>query len=188
MDRPIQQKIVKNRAGSAGFLCLLIFLLFTASPEKVSAQGEGIYITGGLGLPELLHGGVHYRGGLIEAGGSVGYMDLGDNEIFSAGADFFYHFNGYDQFASPEPWYLRVGAFYLKDTGRDIIHNYLYANARVGRDFPLSNRFLVKFDLGLIVQLLHEETEKESYNPAFRSLDVELPAAPSIGVKILYRL
>lgn len=169
--------------------CLILCgALWLGTGNRAGAQNSGLDITAGLGLPELINVGLNYRAGLVEVGGSAGFLFLGENNVFSAGGDLYYHFSGYNQYNQPRPWYLRAGAMYLRDEGDDLIHKYIYLNGRIGRDFTLSQRFVLKMDAGVMVQMHHEEIQKESYDPLFDSLNVNLPVLPSIGVKILYRL
>lgn len=188
MKTLLPQKVVNHGRGTglAGLLAAAVLLALLA-PRPAAAQGDGLHLSGGLGLPELIHGGLHYRTGLFEIGGSFGFVALGDNQVTSAGGDLFYHLGGRDQFGNAKPWYLRAGAYYMRDEGDDLIHRYVYLNTRVGRDFVLSEKFLMKLDAGVLTQLFHEEIEKDSFDSLFDGLDIDLPILPSIGVKILYR-
>lgn len=169
--------------------CLILCgALWLGAGNRAGAQDSGLDITAGLGLPELVNAGLQYRTGLFEVGATGGFIDLGENTILAASGDLYYHFNGYDQFGAPRPWYLRAGGVYLRDESSDVIHKYVYFNARVGREFILSQRFVMKFDAGVIVQLHHEEIRKESFDPLFDALNVNIPVFPSVGVKLAYRL
>ena len=167
------------------FSCMLIILTFLFVYEHHVVGQEKFVISTGFGIPELLNIGVRFRHDQFQTGLSIGSMPLVNEKIFSISGDTRYHFGGFSELSDSRPWYGRIGLNYLRDETRSIIDNYLYLNARIGREFNLSHKLGIEADVGASFQLYHKEVRKISSG---WNWDLNFPVIPGLVIGLFYRL
>ena len=159
---------------------LFLGLFFLLTPQ---ARGQHDFsVTAGLGYPELLNLGVRYQVGQSQLGLHVGsgFGDEEDND-FSVGADYFYHFEGFSHLSTRRTWYGRIGLYYYSSKQMYEEFQYLLLAPRLGKEFNLSPRIGMTADAG-ISQILSRLKEDPVY------IDAKNKTTLSLGFSIFYRL
>lgn len=161
---------------------IIIALVLFGSSNKVFGQ-EKINLSGGIGLPDLLNVGVRYQLNQSQFGISSGIY----GEAIALTGDYYQHLLGTSKFSKRRPFYTRVGLTYIRDEDDIFLDQYLFLVLRVGRDFNLSKNFGIQFDVGVPLEILHDETKKADYNPSPFSMDIDW-FIPALGLTAFYRL
>ena len=163
------------------YFSLTITLLFNFT-NQVNGQ-EKFNISAGLGFPELLNAGLQYEFKQAQLGFSVGTFPRIRNESYlTISGDIYYHFGGYSKFSDRRLWYVRFGLTYYRKTFHYIsssetsILAWVYPYTRIGRDFNISNKIGINFDLGIFYIF-----------PASEGL-YNIPVYPSAELGLFYRL
>ncbi len=162
---------------------------------QVSGQ-EKVNLAATIGVPDLISIGARYQMKQSQLGLNYGFGTINDsyNKTYVISVDYFNHFSGESKYTDRRPWYLRGGFNYLVDETSSFKDTYLYTNLRMGRDFNLSKRFGFTIDLGLLVELSYNRTEKEPMAlPYWFSFDwgtstAESKVLPAISLGMFYRL
>ena len=155
------------------------------APYKGASQE--INIITGLGSPELLNAGIKIQSEQFQFGLSAGMLGINANDgVRAVTGDFYFHFGGYSDLTDLPPWYMRLGATYLKDEWEYEIDKYIYLNTKIGRDFNFTETFGAQFDLGLSFQLDHNEIQKKPHNGW--NFDFEFPVLPAFGLEFFWRI
>jgi len=124
--------------------CLLLIIGFLLIPwEQISGQ-EKVFVSAGLGLPELLNVGIKYQiSEQSKIGLTAGWWPSYSEDNISFSGDYYYHFGGSSEFSELRPWYARIGLNWIPDWWLD---SYL----RIGRDFYINRSLGVSLDAGLM--------------------------------------
>jgi len=167
---------------------VLVILFSVGFGNRAIAQGK-IYISTGIGLPELLNVGLGVRHNQMRFGITIGGIPpLEDENTLSISSNMSYHFGKHSKFSDLRPWYGRIGLDYVRDETEYSIYKYLYINSRLGRDFNISGKFGITIDAGLLYELLNEEIEKKPIPRGSWSFNFDFPLLPSFGVWLFYRI
>ncbi|MBO0329823.1 hypothetical protein [[Muricauda] lutisoli] len=169
-------------------LCALCFL-------SVSGQ-EKVNLAATIGVPDLISIGARFQMKQSQLGLSYGFGTINDsyNTTYVISLDYFNHFSGQSKYTDRRPWYLRGGLNYLVDETSSFKDTYLYTNLRMGRDFNLSKRFGITLDLGLLLELSYNRTEKEPvvlpywFNFDWGSSTADSKVLPALSFGLFYRL
>ena len=162
-------------------VCVVCFSIPSYGQDKVN-------IVAGFGFPEALNLGVRFQKKQIQVGFSAGLLQQENEKTRSFSGDIFYHFGGVSNLSSRRPWYGRVGLNYFDDETEFREDKYLFLNLRLGRDFNLSKRLGIAIDAGLVFELQHDEVVKKTPSELDWNFDINVPALPSVGVVLFYRL
>lgn len=163
---------------------MLILLLVLGFGQPVSGQGKAVISTG-FGIPELMNLGAQYQFHQCQIGLSVGTLPSSSEHIMTISGDLRYHFAGYSNLSGLHPWYGKLGLSYLRDETPGRIENYMYLNARVGRDFDLTDKLGINFDVGAIYELNKKVIQKTDTN---WYLPMNWHIIPSISFGLYYKI
>ncbi|MCB0456624.1 MAG: hypothetical protein KDC91_02695 [Flavobacteriaceae bacterium] len=174
------------KAKRISYVGLLLCFALLINTHQFFGQ-EKFNVSIGTGFPELLNLGVRYQFNQSQLGLNLGTVPLGkNNAYYSLSSDYFYHFGGQSKLTHRRPWYARAGLSYIHSEGEYEILKILFFNPRIGRDFNISKKIGVNFDIGLIFELYRDEIEKKQHDSL---LTFESPITfPSLGFGIFYRL
>ncbi|MDF0705792.1 MAG: hypothetical protein VX772_06415 [Bacteroidota bacterium] len=170
--------------------CLVVLIHFNSyGQEKVNVAAT-------IGAPDLIGIGVRFQMRQSQIGLSYGFATINDSydKTYIISAEYFNHFSGQSKFTNRRPWYFRGGFNYMVDEDDYYKDTYLYTSLRLGRDFNVSKKIGFTFDLGLMVELLHNEKEKQplevpywfNFDWGFSSSDAKVLPALSLG--LFYRI
>lgn len=170
-----------------GFFAILLMLVLLLS-GRAGAQ-EGVNMSAGAGLPELINLGVRIQFQQTQLGFSVGAIPEPDEDIFAVSGDFYYHFGGSSQYTSLRPWFIKTGLTYASDENEWNKITYLFLVPRVGREFNISRKFAIGLETGLFVILSENKTEKKEDLLSFWDFDLDFTGSvlPSAGINFIYR-
>ena len=152
---------------------------------------EKINIAAGVGYPEMVNLGLRFQLGQSQLGLHAGILPDPDDEIFSLGADYYYHFGGSSKFSTRRPWFAKAGLNYLHDENEYEKNTTLLLVPRIGRDFNLSRKIGIALEAGAFLLLTESNVEvKPRENPCSWLCDGDLfpGIAPSFGLSVFYRL
>ncbi len=172
---------MKYIAKPLSYILLLIAFSFSYS-HQVFGQ-EKVNISAGVGIMELINLGVRFQLNQSQIGFGVGFFPAADETVTSFHGDYYFHFAGKSKLSTRRPWYGKFGLNYLRDEDESDILNYLFLNLKVGRDFNISKRLGIAFEVGGLVKLMYNKVEKipsNSWNPV-------IPALPGFGIGLFYR-
>lgn len=168
------------------FFCLLgVFVFLFIGNTKVFGQ-EKVNISAGIGIPELANIALRYQMKQSQLGIGVGTLPDPREKSLVLNSDFFYHFAGQSKLSDRRPWYLKLGAFYLREESDPSINKYIFIAPRLGRDFNLSKKVGVGLDVGFAVQIFDKEIRKSPLNNGLK-MDLHNTLWPSLGGNIFYR-
>jgi hypothetical protein len=164
-----------------------LFAIFslTLNQPVLGQEQENINIAGGLGVPELLSIGTRFQLEQVQIGFSIGALIIKEESMFSFSSDVYYHFAGFSKWSNRRPWYGRIGLNYFWDDTKINLHEFVYLNTRIGREFNISKKTGIGIDGGLLFELYHKKHEKELTTPW---IDFDFPIIPSIGITVFYRI
>jgi|SRR5665647_140065 len=124
--------------------CLLLIIDFFLIPREQIFGQEKVFVSTGLGLPELLNVGIKYQiSEQSKIGLSAGWWPSYSGTNISFSGDYYYHFGGSSEFSELRPWYGRVGLNWIPNWWVD---SYL----RIGRDIYVSRSLGISLDAGLM--------------------------------------
>lgn len=166
----------------------LLFSVFILSSGKVRAQ-EGVNVTAGLGLPELLNLGLRLQFSQTQLGVAVGVDPWSEDESLAISGDFYYHFGGKSEYTTLRPWFGKIGLTHLRSENEWYRNTALALVPRVGREFNISSNFGIALEAGIFILLYdHEKTLKPNPDSWF-DLDLDFSGIPlpTGGVNFYYR-
>lgn len=161
---------------------LTLFVLFLSTTMKLVGQ-EKINISAGLGLPDLVNVGVRYQLSQSQLGISAGMFQ----DATAITGDYYQHLFGSSKFSERHSFYTRVGMTYFRAEDDTSIDQYLFLAIRFGRDFNLSKTFGFQLDVGVPLEIMHDQTKKENYKSSPFSIDFDM-FIPAFGLSVFYRL
>ncbi len=174
---------------------IVIFVLLYGSFSNNFGQ-EKIDISTGFGIFELANIGFRYQINQTQIGLSVGTHPWHNDSVWSFLGDVFFHFGSFSELSNRKPWYIRLGLTYLRgksnnNDGLYQIDSYFYLNIRMGREFNISRKFGIYFDLGFNSEIKHNI--KNNYPPPTEPVccqggPPEIPFLPAIGLGMFYKL
>lgn len=148
----------------ATYFLIYFTCAFLCFPNSIKSQ-SGVDITASIGFPEGLVAGVNVLlVDNLQVGFSGGYNFSRPETFYSLSGDVQHHFGGHTKLSERKPWYYNVGLIYFLDESfsRNNYSVYTYknlmANARVGREINITERFGMDINLGIVVLLLKETT------------------------------
>lgn len=165
--------------------CTLLLLFFImVFGQSASGQGKAV-ISAGFGIPELLNLGVQYQFHQCQIGMSIGTFPSPNEHLMTLSGDFRYHFAGYSNLSGLREWYGKIGLNYLRDETTSKTEKYMYLNARIGRNFDLTNKLGINVDIGAIYELnkkVLQKTNSDWYLP------MNWLIIPSISFGLYYKI
>ncbi len=168
-------------------VCGLLFLF----SFHISVAQEGINLTAGTGIPEMVNVGLRMQVDQYQYGLSVGTSPGYKNTNFNASADFYYHFAGRSDQTDLRPWFIKAGFTYMSNEGEWEKRMNLLLVPRLGREFNVTPQFGIALEAGVMLMLADENTAKKERTGAVTG-DLDLIGSgfilPSAGLKIYYRL
>ena len=164
---------------------ILLIISNFATPVKLLGQGK-FSITGGVSTAELLNGGIRYRIKQSQIGLSAGFIPAYSYQSLAISSNFYYHFGGSSEFSDVRPWYGKSGLLYIVDEDEYVMDKGLYLPVQIGRDFNISNKFGINFELGLSFLLTNDRAIKKIRNSEFG--ESEASSFPCFGIGCFYRL
>ncbi|MCB9223508.1 MAG: hypothetical protein R2780_04925 [Crocinitomicaceae bacterium] len=140
-------------------------------------------VRAGIGLPELLHGGIRFNISRAHYDFSLGGWP--EQNRFSVSANYAHHFgNKWKTDLTPQPpWYMSWGGTYLFYRTDFIESHDVIFNARMGRDFNILRSLSISVSLGIGATVYHDKFELQSSN---NSYDIYFPILPSGQFTIAY--
>ncbi len=163
-------------------------VLFMTAPAIYCLSQERIAITTGLGLPDLANLGVRMNIGQTQCGMHAGIVPfLKDENIWTVGGEFCYHFAGTSTFTDLHPWYGRLGAAYLQDETTRAIFKDVYLDIRCGRVLNIKYNAGFELDAGIVVNILHTSKSKETSAPSLFNFEFYVPVFPAFGARWFFR-
>ena len=175
---------MRNRVKALSSVLLIITILFSYG-HQVFGQAK-INISVGFGVPEFLNLGLRFQFDQVQIGLSAGTFPVDDESMNSFSGDVRYYFGGLSDFSNRPPWYGKIGLNYLRDETESYIDKYLYLNARLGREFNISDRFGIELEAGAIFELSYERIRKQGAYGGW-DLNFSTPVLPSVGIGLFYR-
>lgn len=165
-------------------LSWIFIFTFTSFFSANQLSGQGVSISVGVGMPELMNLGVRLQGKQFQIGASVGTWPVKDESLLSISGDMFFHFGGLSELSERHPWYLRIGYDFMKDESETVYNDYYFLNLRIGRDFNLTENLGIEIDAGPAIILAHNhesKTQSSTWDIGPSTL------IPSIGIVVFYR-
>lgn len=149
---------------------------------------EKFNISAGVGFPELLNLGLRYQFGQSQVGLYRGSIPFDEDDGFSAGIDYYYHFGGTSKLTSRRPWFAKAGLNYniVKEPYNE--NSSVLLVPRIGREINISRRIGIDLEVGLFFRLARsgEEYEPGRLSPwAGGNYDA---IGQSFSVSVFYRL
>jgi hypothetical protein len=178
----MNQKLIKIRPVNYSFLVIILLLSF---PDKLPGQGK-MNISGGLGIPELVYGGITYQFNQTQIGMTLGTVPVFSYITWAVTTDFYYHFGGSSNLSNIRPWYGKIGLSYLKDEDQHYRDRYVYSNLRLGRDFNFSAKAGIDIFAGFSFQLYHDRLTKVEYYSPYGYYEDYMPI--SLGICFFYKI
>ena len=164
---------------------ILYILCFLATATCFGQEKFNVAV--GFGAPDLLNASARYQLNQVQIGFSIGTMPFRRYNSLSLSGDVFYHFGGSSNYSERRPWYGRIGAGYLKGETDESIDKYYFLTTRMGRDFNISKKMGIAIDIGIAIELDHEEVVKKPSNDFIEFSYFEV-LYPSLGITLFYRL
>lgn len=166
----------------------ILFLVFLFSGTRAYPQ-QGINVTAGIGLPELINLGLRVQFNQTQLGFSVGTFPDPEEDIYSLAADYYYHFGGSSEFTDLRPWFFKAGLEYSKSETEWEEVSYLFLVPRVGREFNISERFAIALEAGIFVILSEKEKEKRDSPESIWNFEFDFTGSvlPAAGLNLIYR-
>lgn len=149
----------------------------------------------GFGFFELANMGFRYQIAQTELGINIGTIPLSEDTHFSIIGNLYVHMGDTSEISNRKPWYFRFGVnyYYIKNISENSykIENVTYFIWRIGKEFNLSTKVGIYFDLGINVQIeYHEDNFPKPTEPVccqgMGDLFEEFPILPSIGIGVFY--
>ncbi|WP_029035112.1 hypothetical protein [Salinimicrobium terrae] len=171
-----------------GVFDLFLVLIFLLNSGRGNAQ-EGINVTAGIGLPEMLNLGLRMQFERTQIGIAFGTVP-GSDSNFTISSDFYYHFGGRSELTSIQPWFFKTGLTYMSTENEWRRETSFLIVPRIGREFNISSKFGVALEAGFLVILSeHEKVKKENPSTYFGDFDLDFTGLvlPSAGLNIFYR-
>ena len=167
------------------FYSLLISLLFCL--KTTSYAQEGVVLTTGYSIPELLHIGLNYQFDQDQIG--INYGVLPGSNTFSISAQYFYHYGGISKVSTKrKPWFFKFGFTHLQDETKLSLTKYKYVNAQLGRECSFTKQFGIRLELGLIYEVDKEKIEKEKSSGMGFGVNFDFKLLPAPGIIVYYKL
>ena len=166
-------------------ICAVLILSGLAIPVEIFGQGK-FSVTGGFSTAEFLNIGVKYRIMQSQIGLSSGFIPAYSYQSFTVSGNFSYHFGGSSKFSDLHPWYGKSGLLYIVDEDAYLLDKGLYLPIQIGRNFNISNKIGINFELGLEFLLTNDRTIKKMSNAEFGVS--EASSFPCFGIGCFYRL
>lgn len=159
-----------------------IFMLFFSIGNALG-QTE-VSITTGIGLPELMCGGVrfHLKQTAVEI--TVGSFPVSNGGLSVTG-NVCYHFGQPSRYSGIGRWYGKCGLAYLTSKSERVNEKFMYLNTQMGREINISKRFGIDIDAGAAFELYHK---KVVLSGGWGVLDFNFPVIPSLGICLYYRI
>lgn len=173
--------MIKEKTKLLSYIVLSIIIPFIYGNQAI---GQGLNITAGFGITELLNLGLRMEAKQFQMGFSVGTIPAKDKSIISVSGDMFVHFGGASELSDRHPWYIRIGVNYLKSESERVYNNYYFINSRIGREFNLPKKFGIEIDIGPAILISHKHENK---TPA-STWDLAPAVIPGIEIVLFYRI
>ena len=143
---------------------MLLAFLFGLTFSNTYAQNSNIKINSGYGLCERIHAGIDYRYRFYSAGFDLGIKHIKyDSDIeqtITATLNNSFYF-GKPKKYDLSAWYVNARASYVYYIGNEYAKKVIiFAGGTFGREFNITNKLGVSFDLGLIIPVFHEVIPK----------------------------
>ena len=163
----------------------LIVLLSISSLNSLIGQNK-IYLTTGLGIPELLNLGVRGQFKQNELGLSFGIAP----GTYSVCGDLFCHFGKVSELSSRSVWYVRSGLDYLSSLieDYDFKEKYTYLNLRLGRDLNISKVIGLQIDAGILILLSSKTLPQPVGRHSGPYVQPPDKILPSIGLNVFFKI
>jgi hypothetical protein len=150
---------------------ILLVSLSLISCYQVYGQ-EKINLYAGIGVPEQFVLGPRFQFDQVQLGFGIGSSKY----QLSISGEVWYHFGGSSQKSERKPWYIKGGLSKWIDYSEEKDIYPLGFYFRTGRDFNLSNKVGLNFELGIIAGKLANELYGNS------------SVLPSFGMFLFYRI
>lgn len=138
------------------------------------------YVSAGVGVMELYNIGFSYLFDHIQIGVYIGSGNKGSG-IYSGAVDLRYHFGKDSKLSNRSSWYIKGGlVHYLRINDTE---SYIYLNNRIGRDFNLSKRLGIYFEIGGNILLAYY-----NYDNPESEYPYEFSLLPSLGIGFFIRI
>lgn len=141
----------------------------------------------GIGLPELLHGGVMYYWEAHAIGVTVGTLPDQGSTMLSISPVYRYHFGRAGRLGPVPKWYFQMGAHYLRDYNHRRVITDILLSPRIGRDFMVSYNSGLSLNIGFSLEAYHDRRYVEPYTGGWFNSDIHFPILPNAGVSVFYR-
>ena len=169
-------------------LNVLLLALITLISGSSFGQNK-VDIAAGAGFPELVNLGLRFQLGQAQLGFYGGKFPGSPNNLFTLGADLYFHVGGTSDLSVRKPWYGKAGLNYFHDEDEYLRKTTFFLVPRVGRDFNLSRRIGIALEGGAFLLISHTEVEiKPRQSPCWLCEGGFVSVGPSLGLSLFYRL
>ncbi len=176
------------------YCCITLFFLFSFPNASIGQKKINFSI--GFGLPELANVGVRYKIGQTQIGLNVGTIPSQKSKSLSVSGGLFLHFGNLTELSNLKPWYIMVGLAHLYN--RSVfdnnttykIQNSLVLTTMIGKEFNISKKVGLYFNLGVITLLSQSSRDnlpKPTEPMCCQGGGYDYPIMPVIGFGIFFK-
>jgi hypothetical protein len=141
---------------------------------------RNLYLSTGVGYPELLNVGMGLKFGLTKLGATYGSIESST----SVSGDIIF------MSAREDPMFFKIGVSKLESESESSIDKYIYLNLRLGKEWNWNKSFGVALDGGFTFVIIHDEIRKKPRVPSFFSFDLDFGdfPLPTMSLMLFYRI
>lgn len=171
------------------------YIVYAGGIEKVknSTTDFDVDIVGGIGIPDLLHGGlrIHF-GNSYRLGFTVGSLPVMENLKEEDEKLIAFSFDNYIMLKRAgetprSPWYSRISLNYLRWETSEKISRESYFNLSFGKEVYIFKHFGFDIDLGVNIPISQTIEWKEPEPNSWINVDADPPVYPSFRFCFYYR-
>jgi len=129
-------------------------------------------------MPEMFNIGLQRQFEQFQIELSTGFFPGPEAPIYTVSVNIRSHIAGTSKFSNRRPWYLKKGLIFFRLADKDprYVDDYLFLDVRIGRDFNLSNKLGIYFDIG-VLHLVYTGVTEEEFPPLW----------PGFGIGVFFR-
>ncbi|MFA6403871.1 MAG: hypothetical protein WCX31_19915 [Salinivirgaceae bacterium] len=168
------------------FFITLILIALSFEPNQIQAQGR-INLAAGYGVPEWIFVAVKLPINQLQFEITTGASPIVDDNLFSIGGNFYYHFANSSKYSNLRPLYAKTGFYYMREDLEYNLHEYLLWSIRVGREFNISKNMGFAIDAGLFFFLKEWKTVKKPEPSSGFDMSLDYIVMPGFQGCFFYR-
>lgn len=165
---------------------ILLIVVFSVLGINNTLGQNKVDLAIGLGIPEYLNFDVRYQLNQSQIAIGLGSFPQKDKSLIIISTNYYYHFGGISNLSDRKPWYGRIGYSFTQNQNKNKteIYKSVDLNICAGREFNLSTKLGLNFDLGVSINNYYYEKKP----PQALDINVHLPVFPIIKIGLFYHL